>query len=128
MRGQYMRRAEAAKEQVQAIVDHANMQMAPLMVFTLIICVLLYCKYFRQKSFSPTGVILLLIGFGTLVLLHSIGGFLEPTSTGHRVMVNIGNILALGLLLAALFVEMTVQKSAAAGAPQQSHSTAPPPL
>lgn len=91
--------------------------------YTLIICVLLICKYFKNDGFSTIGVILLLSGFGALILLRSIGGFMDPAGTAHRVMGNIGNICGAGLLIAALFTEMLSSSDASSS----SQSAGPPP-
>lgn len=93
--------------------------------FTYIICVLLICKYFKGQGFSTVGTILFLSGFAGLVLLQSIGGFLEAGGDGHKAMLNIGNILGAGLLIASLFIEMLASGSSSSA--DQSAGGPPPP-
>ncbi len=94
--------------------------------YTLIICVLLICKYFKNDGFSTVGMILFLSGFGALALLASIGGFMDPSGTAHRVMNNIGQMAGAGLLIAALFVEM-LSKNSNSDAGSQNAGGPPPP-
>jgi hypothetical protein len=118
-------RADELHAQASAYVDSlTSIDTAALTTFTLIICVLIYFQYFQKRTFSTTGITLFLIGFGSLLLLHSAAGFLTPGDTAFRVLGNIGNIVSSGLLVAALFVEMTVTKAARA---QGQGGGGPPP-
>ena len=113
MKREAMDRADEIKSQAYALLDSlSSMDAAVLMSFTLIICILIYCKYFQNRSFGRPAMIIFLIGFGSFILMHSIGGFFNPMGTAHRVMGNIGNIFGLGLLITALFIELAGSKPA----------------
>ena len=94
--------------------------------YTLIICVLLICKCYKNDGFGTAGMILFLTGFGSLALLASIGGFFNPLGTAHRVMGNIGQMAGAGLLIAALFVEM-LSTNEKGNAGNQNAGGPPPP-